>query len=285
MTLYFFAWTASLLFGLEGIIAKLVNKHSINNVWLFNFIWALFSFLFVIPVAFYFGAGIPLSWNYIFLGSIFFALATVLNTISLSRLDISVFVPLFSFRTAMAVIISSFFIQEILTVHQYFLIAIILIFGIFVSFDEHFSFKSFFNRNILIALTCMFFYVILSIFLKKSIAINDFWTTTLWITLLGQCWLLFTIPLFKKVELAINVKQCLNVAVVAFIGTVGMLAANAAYAKNVSLSTVIISLPLSMIIAFLFSIFAPELLEKHSLKVYAVRFTAAIIMIIAAINL
>ena len=131
----------------------------------------------------------------------------------------------------------------------------------------------------------MFFYVILSIFLKKSIAINDFWTTTLWITLLGQCWLLFTIPLFKKVELAINVKQCLNVAVVAFIGTVGMLAANAAYAKNVSLSTVIISLPLSMIIAFLFSIFAPEFLEKHSLKVYAVRFTAAIIMIIAAINL
>jgi hypothetical protein len=40
-----------------------------------------------------------------------------------------------------------------------------------------------------------------------------------------------------------------------------------------------------MAIAFLFSVFAPQLLEKHTLKVYAVRFISAAIMIVAASQL
>jgi hypothetical protein len=40
-----------------------------------------------------------------------------------------------------------------------------------------------------------------------------------------------------------------------------------------------------MILAFLFSVFAPKLLEKHTMKVYAVRFAAAAVMIAAALKL
>ena len=40
-----------------------------------------------------------------------------------------------------------------------------------------------------------------------------------------------------------------------------------------------------MVIAFAFSTFAPQLLEKHTVRIYAIRFTAAAIMIVAAIEL
>lgn len=40
-----------------------------------------------------------------------------------------------------------------------------------------------------------------------------------------------------------------------------------------------------MFFALIFSIFKPELLEKHPAKVYAVRFIAAAIMVLAAIKL
>jgi hypothetical protein len=66
---------------------------------------------------------------------------------------------------------------------------------------------------------------------------------------------------------------------------IGILTSNKSYTDNVTISSAIISLPMSMIMAFLFSIFAPNLLEKHTLKVYAIRFTAAAIMIISALKL
>lgn len=285
MSLYFFAWSASIFFALEAIIAKLISKHSIPNPWLFNFLWAFFILIFTIPIALFFGAGFPIYLHYIFFSSIFFALATILNTISLYKLDISVFIPLFSFRTVMAVIIGSIFLNEILTTHQYFLIIIIFIFGIFVSIDENFSLSSFFNWNILIALACMFCYVISSVFIKKAVAIEGFWTAMLWIAIFCQFWLLFTIPFFRKSISLISSKQYSDIVVLSILGTLGTLTINAAFAKNVSITTAIESLPLSMFIAFLFSVFAPELLEKHTLKVYLIRFIAAGVMIIAALNL
>ena len=63
------------------------------------------------------------------------------------------------------------------------------------------------------------------------------------------------------------------------------LAVNKAYSANVTLSNVIMGIPFSMIIAFVFSIYAPQLLEKHTLRVYAIRFAAAAVMIIAALKL
>jgi ABC-type Na+ efflux pump permease subunit len=68
-------------------------------------------------------------------------------------------------------------------------------------------------------------------------------------------------------------------------GTTGMLAANAAYAGNVGIASTVISLPFSMVIAFALSIFVPKLLEKHTMKIYAIRFSAAAVMIFSALKL
>jgi len=44
-------------------------------------------------------------------------------------------------------------------------------------------------------------------------------------------------------------------------------------------------MPFSMIFAFMFSIFAPNLLEKHTIKIYVIRFTSVAVMIWAAMQL
>lgn len=285
MSVYFFAWIASIMYGLEGLLAKIMSRHSISNPWLLNFVWQFFILVGTATLALYFGVGVPTHWMYIIFASLAYAFACIFNTLAIYRLDISVLAPLFSFRTALAVLAGVLFLGEILTSLQYFLILIIFIGGMFVSLDEKFSWRSFFNRKIIFALLSMVALVVLAVFIKKAVAVTNFWDTSFWIALLGQIWMCSTIPLFKNDLPKVTAKQYGTITIIAVMGVVGTLAANAAYSKNVSIAATIISLPLSMLVAFLASRFAPELLEKHTLKVYAIRFIAAAVMIIAALNL
>ena len=83
----------------------------------------------------------------------------------------------------------------------------------------------------------------------------------------------------------ISKKQVGALAVISIAGTAGMLAANQSYTGNVGIAATIISLPIAMVLAFLFSVFAPTLLEKHTMKTYAIRFIAAGVMLVAALRL
>jgi hypothetical protein len=97
--------------------------------------------------------------------------------------------------------------------------------------------------------------------------------------------LLATAPLFLKELRRVAKNQVMAVSGAAFVSTVGGLASIRAYAENVSISTAIISLPFSMMIAVTLAIFAPNLLEKHSRKVYAIRLSATAVMFLAALKL
>ena len=285
MSVYFFAWVASIAYGLEGILAKITSRHSVKNPWLFIFLWQLFVLIGTAILAFYFGAGIPAHWLYIILASVAYTLAGVFFTLSLYKLDVSVIAPLANFRTPIAVLAGAIFLGEILTYNQYFIILLIFICGIFASLDENLNVKSFFNRGTGLAVLAMVFSLLLSLFIKKAVADTNFWDTSLWVALLGQIWLCTTIPFFKNEFKKLTGKQYGIIITTAFVGMFGTLSANAAFAINVSIATTIISLPVSMLIVFLSSFFFPELLEKHALKVYIVRFTAAAIMILAALKL
>ena len=283
---YIFAWLASLMYGAEGVIGKLISRHSVPNPWLLNFFWNLFILVLIIPVALWQGGLVwPADWTNIIWASIFYAGGTAFYVLALYKMDVSVLAPLFSFRTAMAVIIGALMLGELLTGRQYLLIAVIFLFGLFVSVDERFELKSFFNWSTALALLDMLLLVFMAVFIKKSAAEIGYWGTTLWSALLGQIWLLATWPLFKQDLSRVSLKQYGFMFIPAAAGMIGTFAANKAYAVSVSLTSAIVSLPLSMVIAFLFSIFAPELLEKHTFKVYAVRFASAAAMIVAALNL
>ncbi len=280
-----FAWIASITYGLETVIGKLTSRHAVANPWLFNFVWSLTITIIIAIAALLNGAGLPASWTEILTTSIFYAAACIFYVLALYALDISVLGPLFNLRTAIAVILGALFLGEMLTLQQYFLIGVIIVFGVVVSTDEHFSIRSFFTRGMAITIAGMFCLALMGIFTKKAVAAVGYWNTSLWVSLIGQLWMLPTIVLFKKDVAATTLRQYGAIFITALVGSVGTLTATAAYAWNVSISSAIISLPISMFIAFGFALFAPELLEKHTLKVYAIRFSAAAIMIIAALNL
>jgi drug/metabolite transporter (DMT)-like permease len=280
-----FAWLAAFLFGLEAILGKLTSKHAIKNPWLFNFVWNGIVMLFTILIAFINHVGMPHVWVNIIIAAIFYALSGVFYTWALYLLDISVLSPLFNFRTIFSVILAGLMLHQLLTTQQYILIGIIFLAGLFVSFDEHFKLRSFFRIPILIAIIAMVIIAFYGIYVNKALSQNGFWETTLWIAILAQIMLALTWPKFSADLRKISKTQIGALSLMSVAGTTGMLAANKAYAGTVGIAATIISLPFAMVMAFLFAIFAPTLLEKHTMKTYAIRFIAAGVMLAAALKL
>ena len=283
--LIFFAWAASVAYGLEAIMGKLASRHLMRDPLLFNFYWALFILILTSPIAFWYGVSIPTHWSALLAASIFYALGGIFYIFALYRLDASVIAPLFSFRTAIAVLFGALILGEVLTGFQYAMVAVIFIFGMFVGIDERFSIRSFFTPGVGILLLSVFALVFMGVFIKISVLEIGFWNTTFWMALLGQMWLLLTTPFFKAKHRELTGKQFGVVFLIAAIGTVATIAANAAYAINVSIASTIISVPLSMFMAVLLAYFSPRLLEKHTAKVYAIRLFSAAIMFVAALQL
>ena len=121
--------------------------------------------------------------------------------------------------------------------------------------------------------------------MNKSIVQNGYWESSLYVAAITQVVLLATVFFFSKDFYQINIKSLSSTLAMSLVLALGTLAANKAYAINVGISSLITALPISMIMAFILSIFTPKLMEKHTLKVYAIRFTAAAVMILAALRL
>ncbi len=285
MPYYLFAWIASVSAALILIISKLTSKHAIPNPWLFNFLWTAITVIFVIPPALYFGASFPKDWVSIIITSIFGVLWYIGYIFALYRLDVSTLSPLFNFRTLFAVLIGIVFLQESFTMEQSLYFMVVLIAGMFATIDEKFSIRSFFTPSIGIGLLAMVFLAINNAFIKIAVDQNDIWTVNLWTAIISLILLLSTIPLFKKDLRRIKFNQLIPIAGMGVIQTVTNYTLAVALAANVSVTTLIMSIPFSMIFAFIFSLFAPNLLEKHTAKVYIIRFASAIIMIYAALQL
>jgi uncharacterized membrane protein len=280
-----FAWIAAFLLGVESILAKLTSKYAIKNPWLFNFVWNFIILLYTLGIALFYHIGWPRQWGNIIIAGTFYALSGMFYTWALYLLDVSVLAPLFNFRTVFSVLLGVWLLQQLLTTQQYMLIGIIFVSGLFVSFDEHFKLRSFFRMPILIAMIAMVVIAAYGIYINKAIAANGYWTAVIWAYVIAQVFLAFTWQKFGGDIGKISKKQLGALAIVSVAGTTGMLAANQAYTGNVGIASTIISLPFSMVIAFLFAVFAPTLLEKHTMKTYAIRFIAAGVMLAAALRL
>ena len=285
MPFYVYAWIASICFGTIAIIAKLTSKYAISNAWLFNFLWAFFVLVFTLPIAMVNQIGRITEWQNLLIAGILSGLVYVFYILALYRLEVSVLTPLFNFRTVFSVLFGAYLLNESITVEKFILIGLIIIGGLFVSADEKLKLRSFFQKSIGIALLLMVILSLMGVFVKKAMANNGYWEVTLWINSISLIVLTPTIPFFRKEIHTLSIKQLGIVILIAIMGTLGTLASNRAYAENVGISSAIISLPISMLLAFLLSLFAPKLLEKHTLKIYTIRFTAAVVMIFAALKL
>lgn len=281
-----FAWIASITYGLYSIVAKLIGKYKIKNSYQFSFFVTFFSGIIMAIISYTQGGRLTFKWSYILLAAAFLAIGNALYLRALKVLDVSVISPLFNVRVAITVLLGFLILGESFSLRSLIFIAIIFIAGFFASMDEEFSLKSFFCKNIGIGLLFMFILSIQSIFINRAIDQNNYWTAILWISLSSILFsFLFLYPKFKNDLKETHIKNYLGVGLLALIGGIGDLSAFKAFEGKVGISSIIISLPTSMILAFVFSIWKPALLEKHSLKVYLIRFVAAGIMIWGALQL
>lgn len=286
MSSIFFAWVAAIAYGFYSIVAKLIGEYKLKNTYQFSFFVTFFSGVVMAIVSYIYGGRIPSNWTYILLAAMFLALGNALYLSALKVLDISVMSPLFNLRVAITVLLGFLVLGETFSLKSLSIIIVIFIAGFFSSMDEKFSIKSFFAKNIGLGLFFMLVLSIQSIFINRAIDQTTYWTAILWISIMAVIFsFVFLYPKFKHDLRRTKTKDYLGVGVLAIIGGVGDLAAFKAYESNVGLSSVIISLPISMIIVFILSIWKPTLLEKHSLKVYFVRFVAAGTMIWGALQL
>ncbi len=282
----FFAWIASLAYGFYSIVAKLIGKYKIKNSYQFSFFVTFFSGMVMAAISYFQGGRLPGKWGFILLAAGFLAIGNALYLLALKVLDVSVMSPLFNVRVAITVLLGFLVLGENFSLRSLVFIAIIFGAGFFASMDEKFSLKSFFSKNIALGLLFMLVLSIQSIFINLAIEQNNYWTAILWMSLLAILFsFLFLYPKFKNDLKATQIKDYLGVGLLALIGGIGDLAAFKAFSGNVGISSVIISLPIGMILVFVFSKWKPELLEKHTLKVYLIRFAAAAVMIWGALQL
>jgi drug/metabolite transporter (DMT)-like permease len=285
MPFYIYAWIASFFSGLIILVTKLTSKYSIKNPWLFNFLWSLIIFLFTLPPAIANHAGMPKEWWSIIVAALFGTIWYIFYIFAIYRLDVSTLSPLFNFRTLFAVFLGVLLVHEQLTLNQLIYFIAVLVAGMFATIDEKFTLKSFFVPAIMIGLSAMLFLALNNVFIKIALEHNDLWTANLWMSIISVILLIPTIAFFYKEIFKISITQILPVGAMGIFQTITNFSANTAYGVNVGITSLIMAAPLSMVLIWILAIFAPNLLEKHTHKVYAIRFTAAIVMIYSALKL
>lgn len=281
-----FAWIASITYGLYAITAKLIGKYQLKNSYQFSFFITLFSGIIMSIISYLSGGRLATEWSYILLAGLFLSIGSALYLATLKVLDVSVMSPLFNVRVAITVILGALFLGESLSMRSVFLICLIIIAGFFATMDEKFSIKAFLSKNIGLGIFFMFILSIQSILINRAIDQTSYWTAMLWMSILAPIFsFLLLFPKFKNDLLSTKPNQYIGVLILSIIGGVGDLSAYKAFEGNVGLSSVIISLPVSMVLAFALSLWKPNLIEKHPIKVYIVRFIAAGVMIWSALQL
>jgi len=285
MPFYVLAWIGAFTSGLIVVTAKLTTKHAISNPWVFYAAMTFITMIFTIPVALANNAGMPMDWPPLLLAGIFSSLFNATWILAMYRLDVSVLMPLFNFRGVFAVLIGAMFLHESLSSVQLLLVAVIIFAGLFSSIDEKLSLRSFFTKAIGLGILCTLFLAINNAFVKLSQVNNSLWTTNLWIALLNMIFFLPAVPFFFKEIRKLSFKQLLPVGAMGVFSIITDFTANAAYAVNIGITSLIMNTPFSMLIVFIVSFFAPKLLEKHPLKIYAIRFGATAVMIVCALLL
>ena len=121
--------------------------------------------------------------------------------------------------------------------------------------------------------------------IKYASAGNGFLEVSFWSNLLTVVFLLPTLPLFIKDAQKTALKSYSGIALTTILWTIGFLFLVKALAENISITSAIMSVPLSMLFVMILAIVSPKLLEKHTPKVYFIRKIAAVVMFVAALGL
>ncbi|QQS18849.1 EamA family transporter [Candidatus Saccharibacteria bacterium] len=277
------AWVAAIVTGVEAIVIKMASKSLVRSPWLFNILWLGFALPAIIVLAVLRGGGMPEAWFPIILTALSSFGFYVFYTLSIYKLDVTTISPLFSIRTVTAVILGLVLLGESISALGIALMIAIVAASPLTSFDEKLKFRAFIRRHTLLAVAAMISLAFMGYYTNRSVAANGYSTTILWQDLLTFVLLLPTIRLVRFEHETFSRKSVFVFVALGLCSFLYTATTTYAYAHALSLSSIIVSLPFSMILAWLLSFRFPELLEKHPPRVYAIRFTGAAVMVSSAI--
>lgn len=285
MNYIWFAWTTAVFYSASGLVGKFAANHKIKNRWLYSFVWSLIVVILSCTAALYFGISWPTHWSSLVIAGLFSAITTLMYIFAIYKLDVSVLSSLYSFRAPMSVLLGVIFFKESLSLYQLILIGILTIGGMAVSLDEKMSVRSFFRKPVAFALLMIALSSVYNALVKNAAALNPYWTTVFWYNLFNQVFLLPTLLFFWRDLPKIRFHDYTHIALSAVLAGIGGLTIITAMTGNLGITMAILTLPLTLLAAMVLSHFAPQIIESHPKKVYAIRLVAAIVMFAAALAL
>jgi drug/metabolite transporter (DMT)-like permease len=278
-----FAWMASVASGITPLIIKASSKSLVKDPWFFNILWVGFGIPLVVLLAIFKGGGLPANWSSLLLLSLSSACFYIFYTTSLYRLDVTTISPLFSLRTVFAVLLGLLFLNESINTLGIVLIVTIILVSPLAAYDQRLKVKAFFQKNVLLVIFAMFSLALMGYFTNISVARNGYATTLLWQDLLTLLILLPTLKFAKVSRQDVALKNFIPFLLLGITGFIYTATSTLAYANNLALSSVIVSMPLSMVFAYALSRTNKKYSEDHPSAVYAVRFLGAFVMVFCAI--
>jgi drug/metabolite transporter (DMT)-like permease len=278
-----YAWIAALASGFTPLVIKASSKSLIKSPWLFNILWLAFGIPLVVVLAIFKGGGMPSDWSSIFFLALCSAGFYIFYTVSLYKLDVTTISPLFSLRMVFAALLGFVALGEPASKLSIILIAAVVLASPMAAYNEKLKVRAFFQKYVLLAIIAMASLALMGYFTNVSVAKNGYASTLLWQDFLTLIILLPTLKFAKLEKEKFSVKKLYPFMLLGATGFLYTASATVAYAHNLALSSIIVSLPLSMILAYLLSRRYDQFLESHSQRVYIVRFTGAAIMVGCAI--
>jgi len=284
-----FSLLAALSFALSNLILKFSSKHQINNPWVLQFYSALTLLPFLLMIPIFFPVVLPqIGWQYIFLYALVFFIGNIFFIKAIYHLDASSFAPLFQLQSALIAILAYFFLGERFPVQNYYLILIMLIGAVLVTIDERLQWKSFFQLAVGFILLQQFFHALSNLFAGFSLKSMNSFAFIFWGDLIAIFLTIAVIPLiigFKKLKTPFVKTKPLFFA--GFFSTVGATSLFTAFQSNLTISSALslLTAPIVLVLSVALSLWKPDLLEHHPLKVYAWRAIGVILTLLATIKI
>ena len=282
------SFLAAVSFAIAAIFEKFTSKHAIKERWplLFYYYLTFIPFIFLIP---FFGKiQIPVnSWLNLFFYSLFFFVGNICFFTAIFKTDASVFAPFFQLQAAFVAILAFLFLGERFSLTNYLWISLILAGAILVSLDERMTFKTFFQKYILLIILWQLFHAVSNIFAGFALRKMDFWNLTFWSSIVSTILILIVIPFFARLKLKASFHQLKPLFIVNLFSFIGANSLFAAFQTNLTISSTIslLTAPIVLLVSIILSKFKPEFIEHHNGKVYLVRIIAGIIILFGAFKI
>jgi len=283
-----YSFIAAVCFAISQVLNKLLSKHSIENkdslmayFMLSTSSFALFLFPFVpkeLPSLEVIKLLLPAVS--LFLLGYYFFFTGIFET------DASSYAPLFQLQSAFVAILAFFLGIEHFAPSDYLWMAIMAAGAMIVSYHEKMSVRSFMSRGIFFIVLMQVCHSISNIFISWTLEQITpiqllFWEHIIISFIFVIFWLI------KRPRMNYTRGQVAPMFVSSYVVGIGVISLFQAFTENLTISSVIglLSSPIVFLISMVASRFAPQLLEHHPAKVYALRGVGLIVILIGATQL